>query len=130
MLAQNDPSTDPVLLWQQGGPGSSGFGYGYMTEIGPFHLSSKSMEGNPSIPKLQPNPYSWDRLGNLLILEHPPGTGYSYCHDGNNKPVDCDWDDDSQGVAFLAELEAWFKLFPAFAGRELFITGESYAGLL
>ena len=25
--SQRDPATDPVILWQQGGPGSSGFGY-------------------------------------------------------------------------------------------------------
>lgn len=128
--SQNDPSTDPVILWQQGGPGSSGFGYGYMTELGPFHLSAASLAGNPAVPKLEANPYSWDHVGNLLILEHPPGTGFSYCHDGTGKLVTCQWDDDTQAEAYLLELEGWFKAFPEYAGRELFITGESYAGLL
>ena len=29
----------------QGGPGSSGFGFGYMAELGPFHLSAESLAG-------------------------------------------------------------------------------------
>jgi len=129
--SRSSPSKDPVILWQQGGPGSSGFGFGYMTELGPFHLSASSMSGGPSaVPKLHANPDAWDKQGNVLILEHPPGTGYSYCHDGNNKPVMCLWNDDTQAEAFLQELQGFFKLFPEFSGRELFITGESYAGLL
>ena len=60
-----------------------------MTELGPFHLSAASLAGNPAVPKLEANPYSWDHVGNLLILEHPPGTGFSYCHDGTGKLVTC-----------------------------------------
>ena len=96
-----------------------------MTELGPFHLSAESLAGNPAVPKLEANPYSWDHVGNLLILEHPPGTGFSYCHDGAGKLVTCEWDDDTQAEAYLLELEGWFKAFPEYAGRELFITGES-----
>jgi len=33
--SQNSPSTDPVFLWTNGGPGCSGLG-GFMTEQGPF----------------------------------------------------------------------------------------------
>ena len=34
--SQRDPTKDPLVLWQQGGPGSSGFGYGWLAELGPF----------------------------------------------------------------------------------------------
>ena len=129
--SQDTPSTDPVIVWQQGGPGSSGFGYGYMTELGPFHLDASSLSGGKGkVPDLHANPYSWDKVGNVLILEHPPGTGFSYCHDGSNNVVDCVWNDETQGAAYVLELEAWFDAFEEYKGRDLYFTGESYAGLL
>eukprot|EP00729_Bicosta_minor_P008152 gene8152-24807_t len=116
--SQGDPATDPIILWQQGGPGSSGFGYGYMTELGPFHLDASSLAGGAN------------KVGNVLILEHPPGTGFSYCHDGKNNPVDCKWNDETQGAAYVLELEEWFGKFPEYLKHDMFFTGESYAGLL
>ena len=34
--SQGTPQSDPLVLWQQGGPGSSGFGFGYFY----FYLSN------------------------------------------------------------------------------------------
>jgi len=36
--SENDPTTDPVVVWTNGGPGASSF-FGIMTELGPFSLS-------------------------------------------------------------------------------------------
>ena len=81
-LSQNEPTTDPLVVWQQGGPGSSGFGFGYFAELGPYTLEADSLTKNTtSIPRPFLNPNSWDRISNLLIFEHPPGTGFSYCTD-------------------------------------------------
>ena len=129
--SQGAPSTDPLTLWQQGGPGSSGFGFGYMAELGPFHLSQQSMEGmKGGVPNLWRNDYSWDALSNILILEHPPGTGFSYCAAKNGSAVPCKWNDETQAEAFLMELEGWFDLFPEYKEHDFYLTGESYAGLL
>jgi serine carboxypeptidase-like clade I len=130
--SQGSPTSDPLTLWQQGGPGSSGFGFGYMAELGPFHLSDESMAnaGADGIPALWQNPYSWDTLSNVLILEHPPGTGFSYCADPNGTVVTCKWNDETQAEAFLMEIEGWFELFPEYKDHEFYLTGESYAGLL
>ena len=50
-----------------------------MAELGPFNLSAESMANvsKDGVPALWPNPYSWDTRANVLILEHPPGTGLS-----------------------------------------------------
>lgn len=130
--SQGSPKSDPLTLWQQGGPGSSGFGFGYMAELGPFHLSAESMAGagEGGVPKLWRNEYSWDALSNILILEHPPGTGFSYCAAKNGTAVPCKWNDETQAEAFLMELQGWFELFPEYAEHDFYLTGESYAGLL
>jgi hypothetical protein len=49
--------------------------------------------GPDGVPVLWENPYSWDILSNVLILEHPPGTGFSYCANGST-PVECQWNDE------------------------------------
>ena len=36
--SQNNPSTDPVMLWLNGGPGCSAM-EGMLSENGPFHVS-------------------------------------------------------------------------------------------
>ena len=130
--SQGSPKRDPLTLWQRGGPGSSGFGFGYMAELGPFHLSAESMAGmgESGVPKLWRNDYSWDSLSNILILEHPPGTGFSYCAAKNGTAVPCKWNDETQAEAFLMELQGWFELFPEYAEHDFYLTGESYAGLL
>ena len=77
--SQDNPAHDPLVLWQQGGPGSSGLGYGWLAELGPYRLTANSLSTNTTaIPRMFTNPHSFDRISNLLVLEHPPGTGFSY----------------------------------------------------
>lgn len=46
--SQGDPATDPIILWQQGGPGSSGFGY-VLTRSCQFFLILCSHTANVNI---------------------------------------------------------------------------------
>ena len=100
------PDQDPLVLWQQGGPGSSGFGFGYLAELGPYLLDTASLAKNASMPEVFERKFSWDAAANLLIFEHPPGTGFSYCVDDKERPVTCAWDDQSQARAFYQTLIA------------------------
>ena len=40
----------------------------------------------------------------------------------------CSWDDVSQAEAYAHTLAAFFGAFPEYAGNDLYLTGESYAG--
>ena len=129
--SQTNPADDPLVLWQQGGPGSSGFGYGWLAELGPYNLDAESLTKNTSaVPLVFAREYSWDANANLVLFEHPPGTGFSYCVDASDQLVDCQWNDQTQALAFYQTLSAFYKAFPSYASSDLHLIGESYAGLL
>lgn len=115
-----DPSKLPVVLWLNGGPGSSSI-LGMLQEQGPLLINATG--------GLMHNPYAWTKQANLLILESPAGVGYSYCaamKAGGN----CNNTDISTAKAARAALQDFFKTkFPELRGNDFFITGESYAGV-
>ena len=129
--SRRKPEDDPLVLWQQGGPGSSGFGYGFLAELGPYVLDADSLANTSAgTPRPFDRQYAWDAAANLLIFEHPPGTGFSYCADAAGNPVPCVWNDQTQAEAFYASLVAFYAAWPQYEPKDLFMIGESYAGLL
>src|SRR3569833_1952705 len=68
--ARNTPSTAPLAMWLNGGPGSSSMN-GLFQENGPSQFYNGS-----STPSL--NPYSWNTHANMLYVDQPKGTGFSY----------------------------------------------------
>ena len=70
----------PVRTGLNGGPGASSFGYGYLTELGPFYVRSKNASANPaSWERLEANPKAWTTVANVLFLESPSNVGFSFC---------------------------------------------------
>ncbi|MGH0171095.1 UNVERIFIED_CONTAM: hypothetical protein FKN15_060121, partial [Acipenser sinensis] len=114
--AQLNPSSSPVVLWLNGGPGCSSLD-GFLTEHGPFLIQDDGTT-------LKYNPYSWNMIANMLYLESPAGVGFSYSDDKNYTTNDTEVSMNN----FLA-LKEFFRLFPEFSRNEFFITGESYAGI-
>jgi len=53
--AAADPTTLPIVIWLQGGPGAGGTGYGNFEEMGPLDVN------------LQPRNSSWVKLKTPLI---------------------------------------------------------------
>lgn len=89
--------------------------YGYFAELGPYRLTADSLVDNKTvIPAPSLNPYSWDHLSNVVIFEHPPGTGFSYCTDEQGAVVPCKWNDQTQAVAFYETLLAFYKKWDEF----------------
>ncbi|MEQ2284006.1 hypothetical protein AMECASPLE_017264, partial [Ameca splendens] len=114
--SQNKPSSDPVVLWLNGGPGCSSLD-GLLTEHGPFLIQDDGVT-------LQYNQYSWNKIANMLYLESPVGVGFSY---SDNKKYATN-DTEVSMNNYLA-LKEFFRLFPEFSSNELFLTGESYGGI-
>ena len=64
-----DYTKKPLVLWLQGGPGASSSGYGNFAEIGPLDVS------------LSNRSHSWVKYTNVLFVDNPVGSGYSYVND-------------------------------------------------
>ncbi|XP_010938742.1 serine carboxypeptidase II-3-like [Elaeis guineensis] len=113
-----DPSSKPLVLWLNGGPGCSSLGYGAMEELGPFRVMSDGKT-------LFRNPYAWNRVANVLFLESPAGVGFSYSNTTSDYDKSGDRRTAEDAYVFLVN---WMERFPEYKGRDFFIAGESYAG--
>ncbi|XP_051130779.1 serine carboxypeptidase-like 27 [Andrographis paniculata] len=116
--AERGPELRPLVLWLNGGPGCSSVAYGAAEEIGPFRINSDGRG-------LYLNPYSWNKLANLLFLESPAGVGFSYSNTSSDLRTAGDSRTAEDSYAFLVN---WFERFPQYKHRDFYIVGESYAG--
>lgn len=113
--AKLDPANAPVVLWLQGGPGASSL-FGLFTENGPYGITPDQ--------KLFERQFSWHINHNLIYIDNPVGTGFSFSDADEgyaNNEVDV-------GRDLLEGLQQFFQLFPHLQKNEFFVTGESYAG--
>ena len=129
----------PLIYWTNGGPGASSL-FGLLTEIGPLMLSDESLKTDAyketGIPTPIYNPYTWSRLGSLLMIDQPAPVGFSYCNDDDTKNStshSCGgiaWTDELTSLNAYTALQTFYKTkFPCLAEKELYLTGESYGGI-
>ncbi|KAL7629486.1 hypothetical protein AAE478_001006 [Parahypoxylon ruwenzoriense] len=67
--SQNDPQNDPLIVWLSGGPGASSM-YGLFVENGPCFINQ---DLDP-----ESNTWSWNRNYNMLYVDQPVQSGFSY----------------------------------------------------
>ena len=115
--SQVNPSTDPVLLWLNGGPGESSL-WGLFVENGPFRVASDGKT-------LTSDPNSWNTLANILYLESPVGVGFSH-FSGNGTFSNTD---QFTAKMNLKAIQNFFEKFPQFKANRFYIAGESYGGV-
>ncbi|XVF69334.1 hypothetical protein PTKIN_Ptkin11bG0072200 [Pterospermum kingtungense] len=110
-------STNPLVLWLNGGPGCSSL-TGAMTELGPFRVNSDGKT-------LFRNKYAWNNVANVIFLESPAGVGFSYSNTSSDYDHTGDKSTAADAYTFLVN---WLERFPQYKTRDFYITGESYAG--
>ncbi|KAL0356913.1 UNVERIFIED_CONTAM: Serine carboxypeptidase-like 18, partial [Sesamum calycinum] len=119
--SENDPARDPLILWLTGGPGCSGFS-GLVYEIGPLAFDLEGFDG--SFPSFTLNPYSWTKIANIIFIDSPVGTGFSYATTSqayNNS--------DTKSAQYNSSfLRKWLLNHLEFVKNRLYIAGDSYGG--
>ncbi|KAG8186687.1 hypothetical protein JTE90_014761 [Oedothorax gibbosus] len=107
-----DYTSYPLVIWLQGGPGVSSTGYGNFMEIGPLDWN------------LKPRNSTWLNKANLLFIDNPVGTGFSYVTNTSalardNKQIAKD---------LVTTLYSVLDTVPEFQKTPLYIFSESYGG--
>ncbi|XAR51158.1 Sinapoylglucose--sinapoylglucose O-sinapoyltransferase [Bertholletia excelsa] len=120
--SQRSPDHDPLILWFSGGPGCSSFS-AFFYENGPLYLE---LEGDiDGLPKLSLNKNSWTQLANILYVDVPVGSGFSY-----SKTQEGYYVDDSKHAKQTYEfLRKWLNSYPKYLENNLYIGGDSYSGI-
>ncbi|KAK4378416.1 hypothetical protein RND71_000278 [Anisodus tanguticus] len=116
--ASGNASSEPLVLWLNGGPGCSSLGFGALLELGPFGVK-------PDGKTLYSRRFAWNKVANVLFLESPAGVGFSYSNTTSDYALSGDKRTAEDAYRFLVN---WFKRFPHYKGRDFYIMGESYAG--
>jgi len=92
---------------------------GLFMEHGPFVVTDDPTSDEGALVK---NPHSWHHAANVLYVESPAGVGFSTDSTGQT-PSDSNFASSS-----LAFLETFWQEHPRFANRDVWLSGESYAG--
>ncbi|XP_050050048.1 lysosomal protective protein-like [Dermacentor andersoni] len=116
MESQQSPAGDPLLLWLTGGPGCSALS-AVATESGPFRIG-------PLGVNVTMNPYSWNKVANIIFLESPAGVGFSYDPTGDYASDDTKATEDN----YVALLD-FFEKYPQFKKNDFYAIGDSYGGI-
>eukprot|EP01100_Stratorugosa_tubuloviscum_P003624 TRINITY_DN1881_c0_g1_i1.p1 TRINITY_DN1881_c0_g1~~TRINITY_DN1881_c0_g1_i1.p1 ORF type:complete len:441 (-),score=162.98 TRINITY_DN1881_c0_g1_i1:65-1387(-) len=113
---QNRNPNAPLVLWLQGGPGSSSVVVGLFNELGPYRLNSNQ--------QLDINKYSWNNEFALLFIDQPIGTGFSYLTD----PKGFVTTEEQVAEQLYSALIQIFAAYPNWAQNDFYVFGESYGG--
>lgn len=111
-MAATNRTDIPLVMWLQGGPGASSTGFGNFGEIGPLDLD------------LKPRPHNWVESANVLFVDNPVGTGYSYVENS----LAFTTNEDQIAADLVTLFRAFLSRYPSFKGTPFYIFSESYGG--
>mgnify|MGYP003361659101 CR=1 FL=1 len=113
--SRSNPEDDPTVVFMNGGPGCATVGGSNFLGVGPSFIDEN----------IQPvyNEDAWNKHANVLVMDQPVGTGFSYSDSGDSVS-----DTFAAGEDFYAFLELFFTKFSHLTKNNFHIAGESYAG--
>ncbi|OIT36611.1 PREDICTED: serine carboxypeptidase-like 17 isoform X1 [Nicotiana attenuata] len=121
--SQSNPKVDPLILWFTGGPGCSTLN-AIALQLGPMMFDDR--EYNGSLPTLSSNPYAYTKVANVIFVDFPVGTGFSYAttvksnHSNNLQAGD-------HAYQFLRK---WLITeHPEYLNNPFYVGGDSYSGI-
>ncbi|KAF7302832.1 Carboxypeptidase [Mycena kentingensis (nom. inval.)] len=116
--SRNDPDTDDVVFWTNGGPGCSS-AVGLFMELGPCRV-------NNATKGTEYHPESWNSNANVFFIDQPIGVGFSYADYGEYVTAQSTTEEAAQDIAAFVAI--FFVHFSKFQGRGFHMAGESYGG--
>lgn len=115
----HNPEKAPLMIWLNGGPGCSSMD-GLFLELGPFRIKGDSLDINP---------YSWHNVANIVFVDQPVGTGFSFTQSKSGYAKS----DTMVNEHFYTFLQNFLKVHDKFMvntqkTRPIYFAGESHAG--
>ncbi|XP_071715869.1 serine carboxypeptidase-like 18 [Rutidosis leptorrhynchoides] len=121
--SEGNPKDDPLLVWFTGGPGCSSI-FGLLYEVGPLTFS-RELSTNEN-PVLELVPESLTKAANVIFLDQPAGTGYSYA----KTPEAYVTNDTLSAIHANKFMRKWLVDHPKFAKNTVYLGGDSYMGIV
>ncbi|WP_161998179.1 S10 family peptidase [Silvanigrella paludirubra] len=118
-LVKSKKEKAPLIIHFSGGPGASSMAPAF-NSYGPFLINEPFSHDLDY--KLKINPYSWNQFSNVVFLEQTRYVGYSY---GTGSYVTSL---NTSGKEFISWIIEFYKKYPEFQSRPLYLSGESAGG--
>lgn len=113
--SERDKTTDPVILYMNGGPGGSSIILTFQG-LGPVIIEKEGFTRNNK---------SWCRNSSVLLIDNPAGVGFSYAKRENDKSAN----DHSNAKDMLNFMIQFYSDFPEYKMNPLYLSGVSYGGI-
>nr|XP_018260669.1 uncharacterized protein I303_06384 [Kwoniella dejecticola CBS 10117]OBR82827.1 hypothetical protein I303_06384 [Kwoniella dejecticola CBS 10117] len=117
---KNEAKDNGLVIQFEGGPGATAFDYPFIG-AGPCQLTP---DGEPSLSGLSPSPHPWTDHANLLVVDYPIGTGWSY-NTSEQNPASTS---DKAAEEFDDFLQVILKQWRQFQSQPLIMSTLSYGG--
>lgn len=117
---ENSKENSPLSIWLNGGPGISSM-IGLFSDMGPFNL--KRINSN-SIDLELNEMASWSKLSNILLVDQPVGTGFSFTNSTEEIPKT----QKEISHQFYKFIQGFFSVHNEMAEKDFYLLGQNYAG--